>query len=83
MKKVLVFLLAVSVMVNGFLTVTMKTQKETIDELTTAICEEYIEICSEEFRNNYVDMREVIDFIETEYGVQIILANGEGYYWER
>ena len=38
-----------------------------------------------EFRNNYIDMREVTDFQISEdgNGITLYTENGEGYYWER
>ena len=38
---------------------------------------------SQEFFNNYVDMREVIDFEATETGLYLYTQDGSGYYWER
>lgn len=38
---------------------------------------------TEEFYNNYVDMRKVTDFTATENGLQIYLDDSSGYYWER
>lgn len=43
----------------------------------------YIDTTSEEFYNNYIDMRTVIDFKSTESGLQLYTADGNGYYWER
>ena len=44
-----------------------------------------INIQSEEFHNNYVDMRKVTDFQVNKdgNGFTLYLENGEGYYWER
>ena len=72
MKKAVVALLLVSVLVNGFLIGSAKTKKEN-----------YINTESEEFVNNYVDMREVVDIQSTENSVTIILEDGNCYYWER
>lgn len=38
---------------------------------------------TEEYRNSFIDMREVWDFTATETGFQLYLHNGEGYYWQR
>lgn len=64
------------------------TQAETITEVKTVIEEKevvpdgYIDTKSEEFINNYVDMRKVTYF-EVEDGLQLYYENGSGYYWER
>lgn len=44
---------------------------------------EYIDTTTEEFINNFVDMRKVTDFKVTENSLQLYLENGYGYYWER
>ena len=38
---------------------------------------------TEEYINNIVDMRQVIDFTATENGLQLYFDDGSGYYWER
>lgn len=49
----------------------------------TDIPDRYMDTKSQEFHDNFVDMREVANIIDTENGTMIILENGEGYYWER
>lgn len=43
----------------------------------------YIDTTTEEFRNNFVDMRQVTDYTATDEGLQLYLLDGSGYYWER
>lgn len=38
---------------------------------------------NDDFRNNFIDMRKVIDYTADDNGLQIFLDNGTGYYWER
>ena len=38
---------------------------------------------TEEFYNNFVDMRQVIDFTADENGLMIYFDDGSGYYWEK
>ena len=38
---------------------------------------------TEEFYNNYIDMRQVTDFETSENGLYLYLEDGSGYYWER
>ena len=43
----------------------------------------YVDTGSEEFQNNFVDMRKVTDYSVTNTGLYIYLEDGAGYYWER
>ena len=43
----------------------------------------YVDTGSEEFQNNFVDMRKVTDYSSTDTGLYIYLEDGTGYYWER
>lgn len=43
----------------------------------------YIDSTSEEFYNNYMDMRNVTDFETYGNGLQLYCNDGNGYYWER
>lgn len=43
----------------------------------------YVDTRSEDFQNNFVDMRKVTDYSATDTGLYIYLENGSGYYWER
>ena len=38
---------------------------------------------TEDFRNNFVDMRKVVDFNISEHGLQLYLEDGTGYFIER
>lgn len=38
---------------------------------------------TEDFKNNFVDMRQVTDFITDNNGLYLYLEDGTGYYWER
>lgn len=64
------------------------TQAETITEVQAAtevkeiVPDGYIDINSAEFQDNFVDMRTVVDFSTTEYGLQLYFEDGTGYYWE-
>lgn len=44
---------------------------------------ESLEDVTEEYKNNFVDMRQVTDYTATENGLQLYLVDGNGYYWER
>ena len=43
----------------------------------------YVDTGSEEFQNNFIDMRKVTDYSATNTGLYIYLGDGSGYYWER
>lgn len=42
-----------------------------------------LEDVTEEYENNFVDMRQVTDFEADNNGLQLYLSDGSGYYWER
>lgn len=65
------------------------TQTETItkevktEKIVEVIPNGYIDTTTEDFYNNYVDMRQVVDFETTETGLYLYMTDGSGYYWER
>ena len=65
------------------------TQAETITEVKEVekvieiVPDGYINTTTEEFYNNYVNMRNVTDFETSESGLYLYLNDGSGYYWER
>lgn len=52
------------------------------EKIIEVVPEGYINAESEEFLDNYVDMRQVVDFVGSEEGLQLYFADGTGYYWE-
>ena len=56
-----------------------KTKTETVE----VIPEGYVDTTTDNFYNNYLDMRTVTDFETTETGLQIYTSDGPRYYWER
>lgn len=38
---------------------------------------------TEDFRNNFIDMRLVTDFATADNGLYLYLEDGTGYYWQR
>lgn len=59
------------------------TEIKEIEKVVVVVPDGCINTASEEFYNNYVDMRQVIDFNVSEYGLQLYLEDGTGYYWEK
>lgn len=57
------------------------TKIEEVQKAVEVVPEGYIDTNSEEFINNYVDMRKVVYF-EVVDGLQLYLEDGSGYYWE-
>lgn len=76
-KKLLLVALFATTTISAYFLGT--TQSET----TETIPDSYINTESEEFFNNYVDMRTVSDFKATENGLMLYTVDGNGYYWER
>ena len=60
-----------------------KTEIKEVEKVVEVVPDGYIDTTTEDFYINYVDMRKVTDFTATEYGLQIYLDDGSGYYWER
>ena len=42
----------------------------------------FIDTRPEEFQDNYIDMRSVVDFDVSEYGLQLYCEDGTGYWLE-
>lgn len=65
------------------------TQAETITEIQTVtetrevIPDGYIDMNAAVFQDNYVDMREVVDFDVSNDGLQLYFVDGSGYWLER
>ena len=55
------------------------TQTRTVE----TVPDNYVDTSSYDFYNNYVDMRQVTDFVPDDEGLQLYLSDGSGYYWER
>lgn len=55
------------------------TQTKTVE----TVPDNYVDTSSYDFYNNYVDMRQVTDFVSNDEGLQLYLLDGSGYYWER
>lgn len=82
MKKKIAYIITLAV-VSTAAFLFGKSQTEITTETVEVVPEGYINMQSDEFFNNYIDMREVTDFEATETGLCIYLENGDGYYWER
>ena len=76
-KKILTIALFVSVAVSSFILGT--TQVKTVE----VIPDGYIDMESDEFFENYIDMRTVVNFEANENGLQLYTNDGNGYYWEK
>ena len=59
------------------------TEVQTVTEIRDVVPDGYVDTSSYDFYDNYVDMRTVVDFSATEYGLQLYCEDGSGYYWER
>lgn len=57
-----------------------EVEKEKIIEV---IPDNYINTTSYDFYNNYIDMRQVVDFSTSENGLYLYTQDGNGYYWEK
>lgn len=57
------------------------TEVKEVEKIVEVIPDGYINTKSEEFTENYVDMRKVVYF-EVVDGLQLYYEDGTGYYWE-
>lgn len=57
------------------------TEVKEVEKTVEVVPDEYIDTNSDEFINNYVDMRKVV-YWEAVDGLQLYYADGTGYYWE-
>ena len=58
------------------------TQIEEIEKIVDAISDGYIDMYLDEFRENFVDMRDVTYFKASDNGLQLYFVDGSGYWWE-
>lgn len=63
---------------SSYLLGTTKTKNKKVVEV---VPDGYIDMGSEEFKKNYVDMRKVVYF-EVEDGLKLYYADGNEYYWK-
>ena len=59
------------------------TEIEEVEKVVEVVPNGYIDMYSEEFRENFVDMRDVVYFESSDDGLQLYFADGSGYWWER
>ena len=89
MKMIRKGILIAGLLTSAYLLGTCQAKTETITEVKEAkkvvevVPDGYINMASEEFCNNYVNMEQVTDFKATENGLQLYLNDGTGYFWER
>lgn len=59
------------------------TQVQEVEKLVEVIPNGYIDTNSDDFYNNFIDMRDVVDFVANGDSLQLYLYDGNYYYWER
>ena len=59
------------------------TQVQEVEKLIEVIPDGYIDTKSDDFYNNFIDMRDVADFVVNGDSLQLYLYDGNYYYWER
>ena len=59
------------------------TQAKTVTKIIEDVSDSYIDTTSEDFYNNYVDMRQVNNYTTNGDSLQLYLSDGSIYYWER
>lgn len=86
-KKILTITLFTVVAISSFILGTTQaktiTEVKEVEKVVEVVPNGYIDTTSDEFFNNYIDMRTVTDFEATENDLQLYTNDGNGYYWER
>lgn len=84
-KNIIKVLLVVTACVCCFFvgTTQSKTEVKTVTRQVKTIPDGYINTDTDDFYNNYIDMRDVTDFSVNGDSLQLYTVNGDGYYWER
>lgn len=80
-KKVIMTVALVMVAIVSYLVGT--TQSSIITEIREVIPDGYISTETEDFKNNFVDMRQVTGFSANDGRLYLYMIDGSGYYWER
>lgn len=58
------------------------TEIEEVEKIMEVVPDGYVDMYSDEFRENFVDMREVVYFESSDDGLQLYFVDGSGYWWE-
>lgn len=53
-----------------------ETEIVEVEKIIEVVPDGYMDVTSEDFINNFVDMRTVVDFSATEYGLQLYFEDG-------
>lgn len=59
------------------------TEIEEVEKIVEVVPDGYIDMFSDEFRENFIDMRDVVYFESSDDGLQLYFVDGSGYWWER
>ena len=78
-KKILVIAAMLVVAVNSYVLGANQTKKE----MEETISKQYVNTTLYEFYNNYIDMREIIDYKATESELYLYTRDGSEYSWNR
>lgn len=57
-------------------------EMEEVESVMEAAPDSCVDIASEGFHSDTVNIRTMIDFTVSEYGLQLYFKDGTGYYWE-
>lgn len=59
------------------------TKIEEVEKVVEVVPDGYIDMYSNEFRENFIDMRDITYFEASNDGLQLYFVDGSGYWWER
>ena len=69
-------------LVSAYLLGTTHSETVTENQTIEVVPDGYIDMNSDEFINNYVDMRQVTDWDASDDGLQLYCEDGSGYWLE-
>lgn len=80
---IIVIVMAAVVGIGSYVMGTTQAKAITEVQTVTEIQEVETEKIIEAIPDNYVDMRQVVNFTTTENGLYLYTQDGNGYYWEK
>lgn len=82
-KKFVIIVLSVAAITVSYMLGTAQAKTVTVTKKVETVPDGYIDTTSYDFKNNYVDMRQVTDYSENEQCLQLNMSDGSSYLYEK